>query len=59
MVEPQAHTDPELKPARRYANLSAAEVRQALIDKGSSEDELPSERTLRDILNRKNYRLKR
>ncbi|HMB03873.1 MAG TPA: hypothetical protein VKP69_09070, partial [Isosphaeraceae bacterium] len=59
MVEPQAHADPELKSARRYANLSAAELRQALIDKGSSEDELPSERTLRDILNRKNYRLKR
>ena len=39
--------------------LSAAEVRQALIDKGHSEEELPSERTMRDILNRMNYRLKR
>src|SRR5512135_2907916 len=59
IVEPQAHADPELKSARRYANLSAAELRQALIDKDSSQDELLSERTLRDTLNRKNYRLKR
>jgi len=30
-----------------------------LIAKGHSQPELPSERTLRDILNRMNYRLKR
>jgi Rhodopirellula transposase DDE domain len=34
-------------------------VRQALIDKGYPQRELPSERTMRDILNRMNYRLKR
>jgi hypothetical protein len=34
-------------------------VRQALIDKGHPAGELPSERTMRDILNRMNYRLKR
>jgi sialic acid synthase SpsE len=39
--------------------MSAAEVRAALAEKGYSDDELPSERTLRDILNRMNYRLKR
>src|SRR5271165_2823702 len=59
IVEPHTYADPELKSARRYSNLSAAEVRQALIDKGHSEKELPSERTMRDILNRMNYRLKR
>jgi hypothetical protein len=59
IVEPHTQTDPELKSARRYTNLSANEVRQALIAKGYSEEELPSERTLRDILNRMNYRLKR
>jgi hypothetical protein len=59
IVEPHTHTDPELKAERLYTNLSAAEVRAALQDKGYSEDELPSERTLRDILNRMNYRLKR
>jgi hypothetical protein len=59
IVEPHTHADPELKSARRYTNLSAAEVRQALIEKGYSAGELPAERTMRDILNRMNYRLKR
>ena len=59
IVEPQAYADPELKSSRRYSNLSAAEVRDALLSKGYAEDQLPSERTMRDILNRMNYRLKR
>src|SRR5512135_1994244 len=59
IVEPHMHADPELKSSRRYTNLSAAEVRQALINKGYPEEELPRERTMRDILNRMNYRLKR
>ena len=59
IVEPHTYADPELKSARRYTNLSAAEVRDALIDKGHPQEALPSERTLRDILNRMNYRLKR
>jgi len=59
IVEPHTHTDPELKTERRYTNLSAAEVRHALWDRGYSEEEVPSERTMRDILNRMNYRLKR
>jgi hypothetical protein len=59
IVEPHTQADPELKSSRRYTNLSAAEVRQALIAKGYSPEQLPSERTMRDILNRMNYRLKR
>jgi hypothetical protein len=59
IVEPRTQTDPELKTDRLYTNMSAAEVRAALAEKGYSDDELPSERTLRDILNRMNYRLKR
>jgi hypothetical protein len=59
IVEPCTQTDPELKTSRLYTNLSAAEVRQALLEKGYSEQQLPAERTLRDILNRMNYRLKR
>jgi Rhodopirellula transposase DDE domain len=59
IVEPHTQTDPELKSSRRYTNLSAKEVRQALMAKGYSEEALPSERTLRNILNRMNYRLKR
>jgi hypothetical protein len=60
IVEPRAYTDPELKSARRYSNLSAAEVLTTLqTTKGYRQDDLPSERTVRDMLNRMNYRLKR
>jgi hypothetical protein len=59
IVEPQTYADPELKSPRRYTNLSAAEVCHALKQKGYSPERLPSERTMRDILNRLNYRLKR
>jgi hypothetical protein len=59
IVEPHTQADPELKSARLYANLSAAEVLQALVDKGHAVGSLPRERTMRDILNRMGYRLKR
>ncbi len=60
IVEPKTQTDPELKSTRRYTNFSAAEVRHALIhEKGWSPQDVPAERTLRTILNRMNYRLKR
>ena len=59
IMDPHAYADPELQSSRRYTNLSAAEVRDALINRGHSKAELPSERTMRDILNRMNYRLKR
>jgi hypothetical protein len=60
VVEPFTQADPELKSSRRYTNLSAREVLQALKDqKGYSDERLPRERTMRDILNRMGYRLKR
>lgn len=60
LVEPHTQADPELKSARRYSSLSAAEVLEELqTKKGHASENLPSERTMRDILNRMNYRLKR
>jgi hypothetical protein len=59
IVDPHSYADPSLKSSRRYTNLSAAEVRTALIAKGHPEADLPAERTMRNILNRMNYRLKR
>jgi hypothetical protein len=60
IVEPHTQADPEVKSARRYTNLSAREVLDALAKhKGYTPDRLPSERTMRDILNRLGYRLKR
>jgi hypothetical protein len=60
IVEPRTQADPELASARRYTNLSAREVLQALkSQKGYRDDRLPSERTMRDVLNRLGYRLRR
>lgn len=59
LVEPRTQADPELKSSRRYTNWSAAEVLAALRTKGYAAEALPSERTMRDILNRMGYRLKR
>jgi len=60
IVDPRTQADPELKSSRRYTNLSAKEVLQALLDdKGYRPEDLPAERTMRDVLNRMNYRLKR
>jgi transposase len=60
LVEPHTHADPELKSDRRYANLSAEELVTLLeTKKGYRKEALPSVRTMRDILNRLGYRLKR
>jgi hypothetical protein len=60
LVEPHTQADPEVKSPRRYSNLSAREVLDALKShKGYGDERLPSERTMRDILNRLGYRLKR
>jgi len=60
LVEPHAQADPKLKNTFAYTRLSAKALRQALIDQKSypSED-LPSERTLQQLLNRLGYRLRR
>ena len=44
IVEPHTQTDPELKTDRRYTNLSAAEVRQALLDRDYSQADSGSRR---------------
>ena len=59
IVDPCSYADPELHSSRRYSNLSAREVREALVRRGRRAPNLPSERTIRDVLNRMNYRLKR
>lgn len=60
IVEPHTHADPELKSERRYTNLTAQETLEQLQAKmGYAKENLPSERTMRDVLNRMGYRLKR
>ncbi len=60
IVEPHTHADPELKSERRYTNLTAQETLEQLqTQKGYVKEDLPSARTMRAILNRMGYRLKR
>src|SRR5690349_12331428 len=47
IVEPHSYADPELRSSRRYSNLSAREVREALIAGGRSGARLPGERAMR------------
>src|SRR4051812_2876058 len=59
ICEPHSYADPSLRSSRRYTNLAAAEVLEALIARGHAQADLPAERTMRAILNRMNFRLKR
>lgn len=60
LVDSQSQTDPSFKTTRLYTRLSAAEVRQQLItQKGYTEDELPTTRTLSTKLNELGYHLRK
>jgi Rhodopirellula transposase DDE domain len=60
LVEPHAQADPKLKNTFAYTRLTAKALREALIDqKGYRDKDLPSERTLQQMLNRLGYRLRR
>jgi hypothetical protein len=58
IVDGQSQTDPTFESTRLYTRLSAAAVRQALItQKGYTDEELPSEETIRVKLNDLGYTL--
>jgi hypothetical protein len=60
IVDPKSQADPGLKTPFAYTRITAKAVRQALIDqKGYSDDQLPCESTIGEILNRLGYRLRR
>ena len=60
LVDSQSQTDPSFKSQRLYTRLSANAVRKLLIEKaGYSNEELPTEETIRIKLNYLGYRLKR
>ena len=56
IVDEQSQTDPSFKTTRLYTRMSAAEVRQQLIEqKGYQAAELPTEETIRSKLNELGY----
>jgi transposase len=60
LVEPKSQADPDFKGTFAYTKLTAAKVRKALIEeKGYTEEELPCENTIGNILDRMNYKLRR
>ncbi len=59
LVEPQSQTDPDFKASFRYTRITAAAVHKALIEeKGWTVENLPTPRSLQNILNRMGYRLR-
>lgn len=60
IAERESQTDPTFQTTRLYIRLSAAEVRQQLLDqKGYCEAQLPSVETIRTKLNGLGYHLKK
>lgn len=59
IVDGQSQTDPTFQSQRLYTRLSAREVRQQLIEqKGYTDEELPSEETIRVRINDLGYGLR-
>jgi len=58
LVEPHSQAEPHLRTALAYTNITAAAVRSALVKKGWPEETLPKVRTISNILNRMDYRLR-
>jgi hypothetical protein len=60
IVEPHSQVDPKFKTALTYTRITAKAVRKALMDyKGYTDEQLPTKRTISNILNRLGYTLKR
>ena len=59
IMDPKSQAQSHLRTALSYTNMTAKSVRSALVDNGWGNDDLPSVRTLSNILNRQDYRLRR
>jgi hypothetical protein len=58
IMTPQSHAEPSLRTTFAYTDLTAKTVYGLLLEKGWSENELPTVRTISNILNRHDYRLR-
>jgi hypothetical protein len=58
IMEPQSHADPQLRTTLLYTNMTAQSVYDALLVEGWPEASLPSVRTISNILNRQQCRLR-
>jgi hypothetical protein len=58
IITPHAHAEPRLRTDLIYTNMTAQKVRDTLVEKGWSIENLPTRRTISNILNRHGYRLR-
>ena len=58
IMEPDSEAESHLRTTFLYTNMTARSVYNALVEKGWSEESLPSVRTISNILNRQDYRLR-
>jgi hypothetical protein len=59
IMDSSSHAQSHLRTPFSYTNMTAAAVRTALLEKGWSAEMVPTVRTLSNILNRQDYRLRR
>jgi len=58
IMEPHSETDSHLRTTLLYTNMTAKSVYNALVEKGWPTESLPTVRTISNILDRQNYRLR-
>ncbi len=58
IMEPCSQAEPRLRTTMLYTKMTARAVYNALVAEGWPEESLPAVRTLSNILNRQNYRLR-
>lgn len=58
IMTPHSQAEPSLRTRFSYTDLTAKAVYGFLLEKGWSEEELPTQRTISNILNRHEYRLR-
>ena len=59
LLEPHSQAESHLRTPLAYTNVTAKAVRTALLEQGWPEEKLPQTRTISNILNRMDYRLRR
>jgi hypothetical protein len=58
LLEPNCQSEPRLRTTLLYTNMTAQSVYDALLSNGWTEETLPTVRTISNILNRNEYRLR-
>jgi hypothetical protein len=58
IMEPHSESESSLRTTLLYTNMTAKTVHEALVQKGWATQSLPSVRTISNLLNRQNFRLR-